>query len=230
MNWTVFDHLLKNILKGTFQPGELLPSENEIVRQFQVPRLSVRRACETLEHLGYLTSQQGVGRRVRPSRAPLVLSLVREESFSDKMARSGKKIETRIVASRLVKARPKVQKILGLRGKSVFKLARLRILGKTPVAIHISYLDPEKFPSLEEKGREVTSLFAYFRSEGFDQFEKKRARLSITFPTSREHEILDCPALVPLVMIESETLDARNQFVLQYTKILYRSDLFVYEF
>ncbi len=47
------------IFQGALKPGDRLPSENELARQFQVGRHSVREALRLLEMSGFITIQKG---------------------------------------------------------------------------------------------------------------------------------------------------------------------------
>jgi len=229
MEWVIFEKLLRGLIRGRYAPGELMPSENHLAQVHGVPRLSVRRAYEVLEQLGYLKPRKGLGRIVRESRVPLVLNLRGEESFTEKMAARGLPVNTSTLYCKRVRPRRAVSELLELGEGPALKLTRLRTLGAVPLALHISYLDPRRFPDLLEKGPLIESLFAYFRTRGHRHFRSAPSRMSVTFPTGPEAELLGCPSLVPLVLVETGTLDDDSAQPLQYTKILYRSDLFTYE-
>ncbi len=51
-----------------FQVGDLLPSEPQLSQRFGVSRHTVRAALQTLQRLGLVASQQGVGTRVQATR------------------------------------------------------------------------------------------------------------------------------------------------------------------
>ncbi|WP_086558698.1 winged helix-turn-helix domain-containing protein [Streptomyces africanus] len=61
--------LLDRIAGGTFPPGSLLPTQREMVREFDVSRDTVQRALRRLADEGYIQSRQGSGTRVL--RSPL---------------------------------------------------------------------------------------------------------------------------------------------------------------
>ncbi|WP_274651684.1 FadR/GntR family transcriptional regulator [Paenibacillus humicola] len=63
------------ILKGTFKPGEKLPSEKEIAEKLQVSRPSVREALAVLEILGILEVKVGDGSYVKTHAKDLELKL-----------------------------------------------------------------------------------------------------------------------------------------------------------
>lgn len=55
----VSKEIKKLIFKGVFKPGDKLPSESEIARQFNVGRQTVREALRLLELSGFITIQRG---------------------------------------------------------------------------------------------------------------------------------------------------------------------------
>jgi GntR family histidine utilization transcriptional repressor len=54
-------HLKKELSQGRWPPGSLMPSEPELVAQFQVSRMTVSRALRELQSEGLVTRLQGVG-------------------------------------------------------------------------------------------------------------------------------------------------------------------------
>ncbi|MDO4669863.1 MAG: GntR family transcriptional regulator [Aerococcus sp.] len=53
----VMDHLKEQMVNGTYQPGESLPSRREIARELGINPNTVQRAFAQLEEQGYLTTQ-----------------------------------------------------------------------------------------------------------------------------------------------------------------------------
>ncbi len=51
--------LKQSILMGRFKPGDKLPTERELVEQFQVSRVAIREALRTLENSGFIVTRQG---------------------------------------------------------------------------------------------------------------------------------------------------------------------------
>lgn len=49
----------KSIVRGAFKPGDRLPSEVELSRQFGVSRQTIREALRILELSGFITIQRG---------------------------------------------------------------------------------------------------------------------------------------------------------------------------
>jgi GntR family transcriptional regulator len=62
----ITDDLRSKILSGELQPGERLPSRNEIAQSYQTTRATADRAIAALQAEGLAVSQQGRGAFVRP--------------------------------------------------------------------------------------------------------------------------------------------------------------------
>jgi GntR family transcriptional repressor for pyruvate dehydrogenase complex len=61
----VYTQLKENILKGTWKPGDKIPSENQLVSLFGVSRASIRMAIQRMITLGLLESRVGNGTYVK---------------------------------------------------------------------------------------------------------------------------------------------------------------------
>ncbi|MFL9923811.1 FCD domain-containing protein [Herbaspirillum lusitanum] len=60
--------LQRQILSGTYQPGEMLPSQRELSESMGISRASLREALSMLEALGFIRSVPGKGTLVTPRR------------------------------------------------------------------------------------------------------------------------------------------------------------------
>ncbi|PHZ84062.1 histidine utilization repressor [Paremcibacter congregatus] len=76
------DHILNKIASGAWQPAERVPSENELVKEFDVSRMTTNRALKELTSEGYLVRVAGVGTFVADLHAqshPLEIHNIAEE-------------------------------------------------------------------------------------------------------------------------------------------------------
>ncbi|MFT4607426.1 MAG: GntR family transcriptional repressor for pyruvate dehydrogenase complex, partial [Chitinophagales bacterium] len=60
----VTEKLESMIVEGTFKPGDSLPPERQLARDFSVSRASLRQALSVLEYRGLILSKQGGGNYV----------------------------------------------------------------------------------------------------------------------------------------------------------------------
>ena len=67
-------HLRREIREDYFQEGDKLPSEKRLCEYFQVSRITVRRALQTLENESLIYRKQGLGAFVmaRNNESPLI--------------------------------------------------------------------------------------------------------------------------------------------------------------
>lgn len=61
----IYDAICNNILKGVYQPGQKLPTENELAERFQASRPTVGRAMRDLQQKGLIVRRQGQGTFVK---------------------------------------------------------------------------------------------------------------------------------------------------------------------
>jgi GntR family transcriptional regulator len=228
MDIFILDSLVKGIVDGRYSPGDRFPSDNELSVEFGVPRIVVRNAFSRLEEMGYVVSHKGKGRFLRERKRVINLNLTGAESFTDKIRASGIPLVTRVIRSE-IDTNGKASHALGCEpDEALWRTDRLRLVDGVPVALHISWVRVRLFPELAENGWNTESLFAWFRSRGHTDFGSSASTLGITLPTFTEQELFGCPPLVPLLILESDTLDLKTGIPLQYTRILYRSDCFKY--
>ena len=62
------DYLLAEIAAGTWKEGDVIPSEQALVKQFGVSRMTVNRAVRELTVEQVLTRRQGAGTFVAPQK------------------------------------------------------------------------------------------------------------------------------------------------------------------
>ena len=67
--------LNERVQQGQLQAGDKLPSESEIMAQFEVSRTVVREALSRLQAAGAVETRHGIGTFVLPARDPLNFSL-----------------------------------------------------------------------------------------------------------------------------------------------------------
>jgi GntR family transcriptional regulator len=142
--------LRERILRGRYPPGEGLPSESALMREFAVSRVTVRLALAALRSTGLVESRQGKGYFVRPLRA--VQNLGRLQGFGEMMASVGVAAHSRVLEVTEIPASAEVQKALRLeRGAPVVAIRRVRVGGGVALSYDVSF-----FPV--DIGRRLTSL------------------------------------------------------------------------
>jgi GntR family transcriptional repressor for pyruvate dehydrogenase complex len=103
----IAERIRTRIFDGTFKPGEKLPPERELARQFKVNRSSLREGLKMLQQLGLVSIRHGDGTRVldffQTASIEVVKYLLNDESI-DKMKILSDIMEVRtLVCAQIVK-------------------------------------------------------------------------------------------------------------------------------
>lgn len=151
-------HQLKQVLQsdmeqGIYKPGERLPSEPELVREYGVSRITVRQALDELEAEGRVVRRHGKGTyvaepRIEQGLVRLTQGLVRLTDFVEDMQQAGQNPSSRVLAFEHEPARPAIAKALNvLIGTEVVRIDRLRLAEERPIAYDTTWL-PLRFGAL----------------------------------------------------------------------------------
>ncbi|TBW58156.1 GntR family transcriptional regulator [Marinobacter halodurans] len=144
------DNLRRQILDGTFQVHERLPSENAMMKTFGVSRITIRQALRDLHNEGLVFSAQGKGTFVSKPKA--VQNVQRLEGFGEAMAAQGYEASARVLSIQQLKAPKAVAASLDLEpGEDAVEVKRVRYLNRSAVCVENSY-----FPM--DIGRRMFSL------------------------------------------------------------------------
>lgn len=225
----IVDKLVSLMVSGKYKAHDKLPSENEIADQYKMPRITARKAYERLRELGYVYKKQGKGSYVKDRYKQIELVLSGDVSFSQKMIEKGYDFQSKTIFCREIKYDKRIHDSLETYEEDrVFKVGRLRYIDQQPIALHISYVAESVFQDIDAVGMDITSMFNYYHSKGYREFYSKPSVLSVSFPSKSQRNLLNCTSLIPLLVLESGCTDKKTSTVLEYTRILYRSDCFSY--
>jgi GntR family transcriptional regulator len=162
-------HQLKEILKenieaGNWNPGDTIPSENQLMQEYNISRNTVKKAIENLVQEGILNRVQGKGTFV--SEPKFEQSLSGFYSFSKVMRERGLEPKDVIKSVKQVKAKPSIAKHLNLmEANNVFELKRIRYAQNEPMIIETSYVPQKYFPGLSKEMLEKSSLYDLMQQE-----------------------------------------------------------------
>ncbi|MCB7304199.1 GntR family transcriptional regulator [Bariatricus massiliensis] len=225
----ITDILIKEFGQELYKKGEKMPSENKMAIRFGVTRSEIRKAYERLKELGYVYSMQGYGSFFSGKREKIRL-FMNNESFSRKMATLNLPLETHNLGCRKVQNDSLIHSMLGVDlTQDVYKITRLRVLDKEPIAIHVSYLSEDLFPCIAEDGTEITSLYDYMHNCGYIHLHSENAQLTVSSLTKKERTLLDIKGYAPSLVLTSRCLSQPAGTVLEIARTVYRSDKFIFE-
>lgn len=157
--YQVKQYVRSNVENGLWTPGQLVPSETELVKLFGLARGTVRRALKELVAEGIIIQKQGRGTFV--AQPKVTQGFTRLSGFSADMRRMGRSPEARVLEVQMVSAAPKIANALRLaEGDRVVQLKRLRLADGEPMNLETVSLPPRLFPNLLEEDLSGQSLYA----------------------------------------------------------------------
>lgn len=181
--------LLDRIKDGTYRPGDLIPTENELSAMFNISRTTVRQAVTELVREGYLYRIKSKGTFVsKPKVTQRVLN--RYFSHDEAIRESGREMKIEILKKEVV---PIPQKLIdmgvGSEGDSVIHLYRRRLVDGEPMARIDSYLSYEKFAHFMDMDLAKCSLMELMNRNPDTRVYKLKRTIE-ALPASREDIIV----------------------------------------
>ncbi|MEW9031340.1 MAG: GntR family transcriptional regulator [Planifilum fimeticola] len=220
-------HQLKEILKeniesGVWKPGDRIPSENELRKQYDVSRNTVIKALEELVQEGLLHREQGRGTFV--SSPKISHSLTGFYSFSNVLKANG--LEPRDVILGLEKrtAKPSIARHLQLTGsREVWVLKRLRCAGEEPIMLETSHLPQHRVSRIEQADLENRSLYDYLEQKHGILVTRAKEIFEPVLIRDYESRYLRVPEGYPALLLDRIAYDSQGRPV-EFCRSIVRGD------
>lgn len=140
---------IKELIATNYNPGDLIPTEKEFVKEFDVSTITVRNALDTLVHEGLVYRRRGKGTFVAEKKVSS--ESCKLTSATELFRKAGWTSEVRILSLILEAAGDYHSRVLECKETDpVFKLVRLRTLDGEPYSEETNYLPAAIFPNLDQ--------------------------------------------------------------------------------
>lgn len=160
--YSQIEEALLERLRRDYRPGQLLPTQKELAREFGASLITVKRALDEIARKGYLESTRGRGTVV--VRPPVQDDRREISSWTDAMTGLGRQPRTAWcrVSTRVPPA--EVARALGLKARErTAVVERLRTLDGEPVCLMRNELPLALVPDLPGDGLTEESLYGWLR-------------------------------------------------------------------
>lgn len=221
----------QRISGGELTPGDPIPSEAELARQYGTSRVTVRQALARLRYDGVLESTRGRGTFVaRPS---LVHPLNSSRSFEEKMAAQGVRVDHKLLRFDRVAPSAEVCSTLDVRPQDrVYRLERLRIVGGKLLGLECHYIPPDIGARIDPELARTRPVLELVETVHGRQARRMRISIRAGIPTPAEARKLGLRTGVPIVVRRHAyatdqgrwILCGRNLFTERYEAILELED------
>lgn len=199
-----------------------LPSERELSELFNINRSTLRAAIIRMIDEGKLYKVTGSGNFVQEPK--IVRNLNDLDSLTKLVEGFGKKISSKVILATVIEANKQIMKKLKLPlGTKVFQLLRVRLIDNEPFVLETSFIEYQRFEGIDRYNFEEVSLYRILKDDYGVDIVKGQEKLTLTYATEEEAELLSVAYKSPLFFI-SGTAEDRDDRPVEYFRSVVRPD------
>ncbi len=162
----LYDKFYEKIKNGEYSPGSLLPTETEIMNQYKISRVTVRKAMDMLLGDGLISKKRGYGTCVQQKKVEQTMQRVLH--FSEEMQKKGISSSTKMLINEVVPATIQIAEALDIaEGTPLVHVYRLRCANDVPMCVESAYFELALCPDVPNHDFSVKSL-RKFLEENYD--------------------------------------------------------------
>jgi GntR family mannosyl-D-glycerate transport/metabolism transcriptional repressor len=208
----------QRILRNEYKNSDLLPSESQLVVQYSVSRITIRKALSILKNKGLVSSVQGLGNKVIK---PYEHHLNKVYDLQHDLTPTN--IKNEVYVFQIEKAPAKLANILEIEDSdNVYHIERKRFFKNKLIIVEICFLPVKMFPNLSYEDAQG-SLYHYV--ESIETYKIKNSEDEIIPEVAQDKiaEKLNVKLGMPILKIESKNYLTNNK-PFQYSIAYHRSD------
>ena len=198
----VKDFIARRIQEGVWRAGDRLPSENDLVTQFGVSRMTVNRALRELMEQGRIVRVAGVGSFVAEDKPQSTLLQI--ANLASEIRQRGHDYRCDVLSVERVSATLEVAAALDLRtGESVFHSLCIHREDGIPVQLEDRHVNPSQVPQFTQQDFLQQQPSEYLvRNVPFDQIEHV---VDAVMPTPEQAALLEMNVGEPCLLLTRRT-------------------------
>lgn len=225
MYYRIEQAILEKIQGGQLKPGTQLPSETELAQQYNVSRITAKRALDDLVQQGRAFRQQGRGTFVAHARIREISGF---RSFSEDIRARGLTPSSRVLTCKEVEPEDSIRQRLHLdEGEHAYLIKRLRLASDDPVAVETAYLPCKICPGLLEANFATSSLYTVLKDRYGILPTWADAEIEAAPANKEEAHLLQMKVGKPVLAARRITFSA-NYEVIESVYSIYRGDRFTF--
>lgn len=214
------------IVSKVYVAGEKMPTENELSEQYNVSKITIRKAIQNLSDEGYVKKVQGKGTFITYKKEKVYLNKPR--GFKETLSSKGHSSKNDIIQASFLNADGDISEKLSIPlNTKVVYLERLVWEDNEPMAIDKIYIEDEKFPGFITKLSKDLSFYTILEKDY--NIQPKRAVLEIDgiIAQNQHADLLKCNIGDPLFSINKISYDFEDKPI-HYSSTIVRCDRATY--
>jgi DNA-binding GntR family transcriptional regulator len=225
---TIALELRRRVSEGVYAPGSKLPGLRELVEEFRVSTITVRRALRELTSEGLILGQQGLGVFIKPKRTiHRLLAADPDNSIGDEIRRAGLVPEFQEGDFRQVKADADIAERLSVRvGSNIYRHEKFVSVSHEVLSQHTLHIPPALALRLRD-GLTRQFIFRLLKEQNI-AFTRTRFEFSSSVIDQALSPVFDLPVGFPLLQVRYTPVEADGTALLTGVTIC-RADMFVFD-
>lgn len=218
--------LTARIASSEWQPGDMLPTEEQLGEQYDLSRTTIRQALRELELEGQISRHRGRGTFV--SKPKLRHSPDPGFSLTAYLLQQGIQPGWRVLSFGWIPASQEVADKLSVApGTSIYRLRRLRLANGEPIGYHIAHVVPSVAEFIEEKQLDQGGSLDYLRKSGRLNNAYANRSIESILASQETGKLLGVADGSPILMIKRRVFNESGEPVEDFLA-MYRGDRFQY--
>ncbi|SMO55071.1 GntR family transcriptional regulator [Fodinibius sediminis] len=225
----ISDWLKDRIESGTLKQDEKLPSENELSQKFDVSRVTIRRALQTLENEDLIYRCQGLGSFVTDQRSHHSFSILND--FSEELSDTSMTASSKLLSftQKELTDRNDILSYLDMQNKThAVEIERIRLGDNQPIAYDITWMPIFYGQLIEGFDLEQYTIFHILEKEFEIPIERGCYRVEATLADEVIAGHLEVEPDTPLLLINRISYTIGDKPV-YFQQRYYRNDKIVFE-
>lgn len=212
----------RNISAGTLSPGDLLPSEADLCKTFDISRSTVRQAIGALEADGLVVRKQGRGTFVAEPKMRRKTETI--YSFTSEISAMGLTPSSTLIDFEVIDPTPDIVKVLELSGSDtkVYRFTRIRNVDGVPLILETSFYPQFIYPKLTRELLQTHSFYSLLYEVGIVPASAEDSYEAVMM-SRKEAEMLGCKSGSCGFFVQRRTRTEAGM-VYEFTQGLIRAD------
>jgi GntR family transcriptional regulator len=218
----LYDILRAKIDRADWSPGDMIPSESDLIDQYEISRITVRQVLDMLVNEGLIYRERGRGSFV--AHPTLEQTMSRIVSFTEDMRQRGFVPGTRVLSAQLIPASKDIAEKLHVDPDELLaRIERLRTAEGEPMSIEESYLVHRYCPSVLQHDYSTQPLREILDRDYSIRLVYAKQVIRAILASKELAGLLEIKASSPLLFIERVTY-SQGEIPVEFLRVHYRAD------